>query len=108
MMHNSDVASAGKEVRCPWNRGDDPGRKCIGWEGSAPTVICEACDSLRTTWLTRLLSEEHAGFTRRQLLGILNRHKSYTACRQIIRIMNQHRLVDDIISEEEAASLLAR
>ena len=99
------MSGEGAEVRCPWNRGGgDPQRKCGGWEGNVPTVICEACDSLRTTWLTRLLSEEHEGFSRRQLLGILNRHKSYAACRQIIRIMNQHR----DISEEEAAGILAR
>lgn len=96
------------EIRCPWNQGEDSQRKCSGWEGEFPTVICETCDSLRTTWLTRLLSEEHAGFTRRQLLGILNRHKNYTACRQIIKIMHQHRVVDDAISDEEAASILAR
>jgi hypothetical protein len=105
------VAMSGEsaEVRCPWNRGGgDPQRKCGGWEGNVPTVICEACDSLRTTWLTRLLSEEHEGFSRRQLLGILNRHKSYAACRQIIRIMHQHRAADKDISEEEAAAIFAR
>jgi hypothetical protein len=103
------MSGEGAEVRCPWNRGGgDPQRKCGGWEGNVPTVICEACDSLRTTWLTRLLSEEHEGFSRRQLLGILNRHKSYAACRQIIRIMHQHRAADRDISEEEAAAILAR
>ncbi len=103
------MSGEGAEVRCPWNRGGgDPQRKCGGWEGNVPTVICEACDSLRTTWLTRLLSEEHEGFSRRQLLGILNRHKSYAACRQIIRIVHQHRAADKDISEEEAAAILAR
>jgi hypothetical protein len=105
---DAPAGSGNAEVRCPWNRGGDPPRKCGGWEGNTPTVICEACDSLRTTWLTRLLSEEHVGFTRRQLLGILNRHKSYTACRQIIRIMHQQRLLDNEISDEEAAAILAR
>ena len=76
-----------------------------GWDGPVPTVICEACDSMRTSWLTRLLSEEHEGFTRRQLLGLLNRHKSYTACRQIIRIMQTE---PRAISDEEAVVILSR
>jgi hypothetical protein len=96
------------DIRCPWNWGEDPERRCSGWEGSLPTVICEACDSLRTTWLTRLLSEEHQGFSRRQLLSTLNRHKSYTVCRQIIRIMHQHQATNTDFTLEDAALLLER
>jgi len=109
--HTADTFSVFTEkvvvaAACPWNRGEDSSRQCSG--GETATVICDSCDSLRTTWLTRLLSEEHVGFTRRQLLGILNRHKSYSACRQIIRIMHQHRVIDDDISDGEAASIMAR
>ena len=109
--HTADTCSVFTEkvvvaAACPWNQGEDSNRQCSG--GETATVICDACDSLRTTWLTRLLSEEHVGFTRRQLLGILNRHKSYSACRQIIRIMHQHRVIDDHISDGEAASIMAR
>lgn len=99
---------AAEPLRCPWNWGEDPQRRCSGWEGDTPRVICESCDSLRTTWLTRLLSEEHEGFSRRQLLSILNRHKSYAICRQIIRIMHQHRATNEKFALEDAATVLER